>query len=177
MRKLTSREIRILIITLGFIVFFIAYQSVIRPMRENSADINVRLHAVRSKLIKARQIVSQKDLIEGRHQSLVRLIGLADSEDAQMTAIISKIEAAARESNVHIANIQPQKAVTQKEAKFLAVELEVDGQWLDMVQFLYTLQQRPNFYFINELNLEKYSGTASSLRGRIVVSRMCLINP
>ena len=105
------------------------------------------------------------------------LIGVVDSEDAQMPTIVSKIEAAARESNIHIANIQPQKSVTQKEARFLAVELEIDGQWLDIVQFLYLLQQQPNLYFINELNLEKYSDTTNSLRGRIVISRMCLVNP
>jgi len=34
----------------------------------------------------------------------------------------------------------------------------------------------PNFYFLDELNLEKYSDTTSSLRGRIVISRMYLVN-
>ena len=99
------------------------------------------------------------------------------SEDAQVPSIISKIEAAARQSNIHIANIQPQRTVTQKEARFLAVELEIDGQWLDIVQFLYLLQEQPNFYFINDLNLEKYSDSTDSLRGRVIISRMCLINP
>ena len=122
-------------------------------------------------------MVAQKALVEARYQNLVDLIGVVDSEEAQMPTIVSKIEAAARESNIHIANIQPQKSITQKEARFLAVELEIDGQWLDIVQFLYLLQQQPNFYFINELNLEKYSDTTNSLRGRIVISRMCLVNP
>ena len=140
-------------------------------------DINDRLHVVKVKLMKARQMVAQKELVEHRFQKLAGLLGMADSEDAQMPAIVSKIEAAARESNVHIANIQPQKSVTQTEVRFLPVEVEIDGQWLDIVQFLYLLQQQPNFYFINEINLEKYSGTVNSLRGRIVISRMCLVNP
>jgi len=49
-----------------------------------------------------------------------------------------------------IANIQSQKLITQKEVGFLPVE--------------------------NELNLEKYPDTANSLRGRMVISRMCLVN-
>ena len=177
MKKLNSRETIILIITLGLVVFFIAYQFVIKPMSEGAVDINDRLRVDEDKLIKARQMVAQKSIVEARYHKLVDLIGVVDSEDAQMPTIVSKIETAARESNIHIANIQPQKSSIQKEARFLAVELEIDGQWLDIVQFLYLLQQQPNFYFINELNLEKYSDTANSLRGRIVISRMCLINP
>ena len=177
MKKLNRRETQILIVTLGLFLFFIAYQLVIKPIHDGSMDINDRLHVVKVKLMKARQMVAQKELVEHRFQKLAGLLGMADSEDAQMPAIVSKIEAAARESNVHIANIQPQKTVTQKEAMFLAVELEIDGQGFDIVQFLYTLQQRPNYYFINELNLEKYSDSTNSLRGRIVISRMCLVNP
>ena len=177
MKKLSRREILILIITLVLAVFFIAYQFVIKPMHEGAVDINERLRAQKELLMKARQMAAQKPLIEARYQNLVNMIGGADSDEAQMPTIISKIEAAARESNVHIANIQPQRSVVQKQARFLAVELEIDGQWLDIVQFLFLLQQQPNFYFINELNLEKYSDMTSSLRGRIVISRMCLVNP
>ena len=110
-------------------------------------------------------------------QRLIDLIGVSDSDESQMTTIVSRIESAARDGNIHIANIQPQKSVVQKQVKFLGVELEIDGQWLDIVHFLYILQQEPNFYFINELNLEKYSDMTNSLRGRIVISRMCLVNP
>jgi len=177
MKKPTTREIIILIITLVLAAFFIAYQYVIKPMNEGSMDFNDRLRVDTEKFNKVRRLVDQKSLVEARYQSLVNLIGVVGSEEAQMPAIVSKIEAAARESNIHIANIQPQKSITQKEVRFLAVELEIDGQWLDIVQFLYSLQQQPNFYFINELDLNKYSDTTNSLRGRIIVSRMCLINP
>ena len=176
-KKLSPRENIILITTIVLVVIFIAYQLVIKPMYEGTMDVNDQLRLGRVNLIKAHQMLDQKDQIAARYQNLVNLIGGVDSEEAQMPTIVSKIEAAARDSNIHIANIQPQKPLTQKDIRFLQVEIELDGQWLDMVQFLFLLQQPPNFYFINELNLEKYSDTANSLRGRIVISRMCLINP
>jgi type II secretory pathway component PulM len=177
MKKLNPRETLILILTLGLTVFFIAYQFVIKPMHEGSVDINDRLRVDNARLSKARQMVDQKSIVENRYQHLMDLIGANGSDEAQMTVIVSKIESAAREKNIHLSNIQPQKTVIQKEARFLMVELEIDGQWLDILQFIYVLQQQPNFYFINEVNLEKYSGTTNALRGRIVISRMCLINP
>ena len=177
MKKLNKRETLILVITLALAAIFIAYQFVIKPMHEGVLDINDQLRVAKDRLAKAHQMVAQKSLVAARYQNLVDLIGVAGSEDVQVPVIVSKIETAARESNIHIANIQPQKSVTQKEARFLSVDLEIDGQWLDIVQFLYLLQQQPNFYFINDLNLEKYSDTTDSLRGRIVISRMCLVNP
>ena len=176
MKRLNSRETLILIITLVLVFVFIAYQFVIKPMHAGSVDINGRLRVDYARLIKARQMSAQRSQVEMRYKNLADLVGTLDSEDAQMPSIVSKIEAASRESNIHIGNIQPQKPITQKEARFVAVELEIDGQWMDIVHFLYLLQQRPNLYFINELNLEKYSDTTNSLRGRIVVSRMCLVN-
>jgi len=177
MRKLDPREKIILIITLALIALFAAYQLMFKPMHEGSADINDRLRVDHARLVKARQMASRKTLVDARYKNLLSLIGTVDAEGSQMPTIVAKIETAARESNIHIANIQPQKSVTQKEVRFLAVELEIDGQWLDIVRFLYLLQQQPNLYFINELNLEKYSDTTNSLRGRIVVSRMCLVSP
>lgn len=177
MKKLSIREIRILIVTVALAVIFIAYQAIFKPISEGNAGTNDRLNADMRQLVKARKLISQKALVEARWRNLVDLIGTGDSEGAQMTTIISNIESAAHDSNVHIANISPQKSVAQKDAEFQTVELEIDGEWLDIVQFLYKIQQRPNFYFINELNLEKYSDSASALRGRIVVSRMCLTSP
>jgi Tfp pilus assembly protein PilO len=174
MRKLNSREIFILAITLALILVFSVDEWVVKPMHEASMDINDQLVTDRVKLIKARQLVAQKGPIEARYRHWVDLIGTVDSEEAQVPAIVAKIETAARESSIHIGNIQPQKMIAQKEVRFLGVELEIDGKWLDIVEFIYLLQQRPGFYFIDEFNLEKDSNTTDSLRGRIVVSRLFL---
>jgi Tfp pilus assembly protein PilO len=176
MKKLNRRETIILTMTLALTVVFIVYQFAFKPMRERSVDIDDQVRVDTLKLMKARQILSQKSLVEARYKNLIDLIGEDSTEASQMPLIISKIETAARDSNIHIMNIQPQRSVIQKEARFLEVELEIEGQWLDIARFFYVLQQRPDFYFINELNLEKYSDVTNSLRGRVVVGRMCLFS-
>lgn len=177
MKKLSKREITILIITLALVVVFIVLQLVIKPMRGSAVDVDDQMRLNFARLIKAHRMVIAKEPIEARYQNLVDAIGAAPSDGSPMTGMISKIESAARDANIHIANIQPQKEVSQKEVEFFPVELQIDGQWSDIVRFLYMLQQVPNFYFIDELNVEKYSDTAGSLRGRIVVSCMRLANP
>ena len=175
MRSLNSREKVILIITVALFFIYLACQFVIKPVHEGAVDVDEQLRVDRVKLANLRQILSQKEAIEDRYKKLTERIASSDSDDVQMPAIIAKIETAARDSNIHIVNIQPQKSTFQEGYKFLAVELEMDGRWVDIVQFLFLLQQKPNFYFLDELNLEKYSDNASLLRGRIVVSKLCLI--
>ncbi len=177
MMKLNARETQIFFITLGLAVFFVVYQFVFKPIHEGSLDIDDRLSLDQERFIKASQLLAQKDQIEDRYQHLINLIGAAGSDESQIPTIVAKVEAAARESNIHISNIQPQRSNILKEIVFLGVELEIDGQWLDIVKFLNLIQQQPNFYFIDELNLEKYSGTVNSLRGRVVISRISLVNP
>lgn len=177
MKKLSTRETSILIVTLGLVLIFIIYQFVVKPMQGSAVNIDDQMRVNHAHLIKARKMVARKKEVEARYQHWVGIIGGAVSEGSQMTAMVSKIESAAREANIHVENIQPQKPVSQKTILFFPVELTIDGQWLDIVKFLYTLQQVPNYYFIDELNVEKYSDTVSSLRGRIVVSCMRLANP
>jgi len=177
MKKLNQRETVILFITLSLVLIFGVYQFVLKPVQEGSMNIDDRLLLDHIQLVKANQLLAKKVVIDARYMNLVDSIGVVDSEEAQMPGIVAKIEGAAREANVHIANIQPQKSTDQGDVTFLSVELEIDGQWLDIVHFLYLIQQPPNFYFINELNLEKYSGAINSLRGRVVISRMFLVNP
>lgn len=175
MKRLNSRETVILIITITLAFFFIVFQFVIKPMHEGAVDINDQMRVDLDRLMKARQVLGQKALVDSRYRNLVEQVGEASPDEDQMPMIEAKIEASARQSNIHIANIQPQKAFTRKEARFLAVELEIDGGWLNVVQFIRLLQQGPNFYFINELNLEKYSDSTDALRGRIIVSRMSMV--
>jgi Tfp pilus assembly protein PilO len=177
MKKLNARETVILMITLGLMVVFIVFQWVIKPMTESTIDIDDQMRLTQEHLIKARQMTAIKPEIQTRYRHWLDVMGSTASEGSQMTAIVSKIESAARQTGVHISNILPQKAVNQKEVQFFPVELQIDGAWLDIVRFIYLLQQQPNFYFIDELNLEKYSDTANSLRGRVVLSCPRLVSP
>jgi len=177
MKKLSRRETIILMVTLGMAVVFIVFQSVIKPMSESAVDIDDQIRLTQDHLIKARMMTTVKPQMEARYRHWLEVVGTKASEGSQMTVMVSKIESAARQTGVHISNILPQKAVSEKEVQFFPVELQIDGAWLDIVRLLYLLQQQPNFYFIDELNLEKYSDTANSLRGRVVLSCLRLVSP
>ena len=177
MRKLNKREVVILVISLGLVITYMIRQMIIQSVEQGGEDIDNRLRLDQTRLMKAQKMLARSVDIRQRYQRLIELIGTAGSEGSEMSAMVAKIEAAAGEANIHIVNMQPQRVVSQKWKCFFPVELQVEGEWGNIVQFLHLVQSQPNYYFINELSLEKYSDTQGLLRGRIVLSNLHLINP
>jgi Tfp pilus assembly protein PilO len=171
MRKLNRREKLILVFTVILLLVYTVFQFMIKPMREGGNDITDRIQMAQHRLSKQQEIIHRQKAIEKEYKGLVDFLGAASSEGAEATAIVAKLEAAARESKVHIANMQPQRAVTKDILRVFPVELIVEGDWPSVVKFIYTVQNKSNLFNIDELNLEKYSDASSSLRGRLLLSR------
>ncbi len=163
MKRLSKRETIILIICVALLVFFGFWNWVIKPILEGGTTLEDRLRVTQSKLAKAQAVAAD-----------AKTIGKAATEGVEMSEIISTLETAARQSGIHIANMQPQRSNVKDGVRFFSVELQVDGQWPALAQFLYLIQQKPNFYFVDEVTLEKFSDVLGSLRGRMVVSRLRL---
>jgi Tfp pilus assembly protein PilO len=174
MRTLSKREKIILVVCLSVSAVFAVLQWVVKPLQESGSSVEDRLRVTQSKLDRALAMAANEEVVKQRYQQLKSIIGIASSEGAEMSSMVSTVEAAARQANVHIANMQPQRVIVKEGVLFFPVEIQVDGQWDKIAQFLYIVQQKPNFYFVDQVNLEKYSDTTGSLRGRIVVSRLRL---
>ena len=178
MKKLSKQEFLILTIALGLAAVWAIREAVINPVQKGRAAIDRQLRLNQIQLMKNKKILEQRPDIERRYKNLTELIGAAGSDGSEISAMVARIESAAGEANIHIANMQPQKVIgaSQKGERFFSVELQVEGQWVSIVKFFSLVQSSPNYYFINELNLEKYQDTAGYLHGRIVLSRMRLVN-
>ena len=177
MKKLSKRETVILIISLVLGIVYAIGQMVIKPVQQGGVDIDNQLRLNQNRLMKAQKMLARRAEIGQRYDRLIELIGTAGSESSEMSAMVARVESAAGEAGVHIVNMQPQKVVTRQGKSFFPVELQVDGQWANIVKFLHLLQSQPNYYFINELSLEKYSDTQGLLRGRIVLACLRLTSP
>ena len=174
MRRLSKREVVILIISLALGFVYAIGQLVIKPVQQGGENIDNQLRLNQARLMKARKVLARRAEVGQRYERLIGLIGIAGSEGSEMSIMVAKIESTAGEANVHIVNMQPQKVAAKQGKSFFPVELQVDGQWANIVKFLHLLQSQPNYYYINELSLERYSDTQGLLRGRIVLSRLRL---
>ncbi len=175
MRKLNRRETAILIVCVGLLSVFAARQLVILPMLHSGGTIDDQIRLSQGNLAKARSTLLLKRQVEEHYERLAEVIGFGGSDAQEMSSVVSKVQAVANQTNVHIANIQPQRTAQQDKVSFFPVDLEISGQWKNIAQFLHTLQSPPNYYFINDLTLEKGADPSGMLSGRVTVSRVRLI--
>lgn len=176
MKKLNKRETIILIICLGLLLVFAVRQFIIVPLWERAGNIDSQIRVSQARLNKARQTLLLRDSVKEHYQKLVRLIGTAGSDAQEMSAMVDKVQAAANRAGVHVANIQPQKALNKEPVSFFPVELEISGQWKNIIQFIHALQSSPNYYFLSDLLLEKNADPRGVINGRFTIFGMKLIN-
>jgi Tfp pilus assembly protein PilO len=175
MRKLNKREYIILAICVSLVLAYIGYQYYKNSSEESGSGIKGEIQIAQRKLAKNQSTIARGPGLNQQYLQLVKVLGTSKSEGVELSAMISKLEALARESNMHVANVQPQRTVTKDIVRIFSVELVVDGKWSSIAKFLYLAQSQPNFLNVEELNMEKYSDITSSLRGRIVLSRTRVI--
>lgn len=172
MIKLKQREKIILIFTVALITVYVVVYGVIKPLRNNGQDMTNQIRVTQERLRKSMHMIEKVKTLDNDYQKLVEVFGKASSEAAEASAMVARLESVARETNIHITNMQPQRAVNQGALTAFPVDLSIDGSWPDITKFLYEVQAAPDLFNIDEMNLEKYSDTASSLRGHIVLSRL-----
>ena len=179
MKKLSKQEFVILMAALGLAAVWAIREMVVNPMQKGRAEIDDHLRLGQIQLMTNKKMLARLPEVARHYQNLAALIGAAGADGSEISAMVARIESAAGEVNIHIANMQPQKviSVSEKGERFFSVELQVEGQWVNIVKFFSLVQSMPNDYFINEFNLEKYQDTAGFCHGRIVLSRMRLVNP
>ena len=171
MVKISKRErsaiIAILIVVAGFGVF----QFVISPLRQQGQDVADNIQLSRRKLEKMQRTIQQDAAVQKQYQQLADFLGVSGSEGSEFSSMVRTVEELAKETNVHVINVQPQRSVVKDEVRIFPLELSVDGQWSAIARFIYLAQAQPNFFSVEELNFEKFSDPGALLRGRVVLSR------
>ena len=173
--KLSKRELIIFIVCVILVVLYTLFKLIVVPLNEHGGDMGESIALAERKLAKNQQIILSGSAVEGQYKKIVDILGVSGSEGAEFSEIVTKMEGLAKEADIHVANVQPQRAYSKEAVRVFPVELTIDGSWPSIVKFLYLIQAQPNYFNVEELNLEKYSSSRSTLRGRIVLSRVRII--
>ncbi len=171
----SKREKIILAISISLAAAFIFSQFIFKPVKEHEKGLLKRLMLDEQKLGKNTLILQRAKAINQQHEEFSKAIGESKSDENELSSMVSEIETVGGQVNVHIANMQPQKALSKGFHRRFAVRLTIDGNWSDITHFLHVLQGAPYYFDVEELLLEKYSTTTDALKGRLSLSRIRMI--
>ena len=171
-RQLYRREKVMLVVCLIAVGVWGFVQSVVRPSRERQDTVDQKIVVSQRRLEKNQRIIKTAKDVDQQFAAIFKALGQTGSDDTERSAMLLTIQEIADQTSVNISNMQPQKALSKEFYKEFSVQLMVDGQWESVIQFLHHLQDQPNYFDIDEINLEKNSINNASMRGRLILSRV-----
>lgn len=176
-RPLTSREKKIFLICVSLAFMYALKVWIYAPASGRMKELDAAMETHQVQIAKHARVVRAAADVDQQYNALLPIFQSKGSEGAEISGIVSEIEAAGKQAGLHIVNMQPQKAVAKDFYTQYAVRLTIDGPWNAIVEFLYILQNVPGLFEVQELNLENYSRASDKLKGRITLVRTRVTSP
>ena len=171
-REFTRREKIILAVCIVLIGMYTVVQFIVRPAREKQETMDQKIQTSERRLEKNRYVIKTAKDADEQYTTIFKMLGQSGSDDTERSAMLSAIQEIADQAGVNIANMQPQKTLNKESYKEFSVQLMIDGPWASIVEFLHHVQDQPNYFDIEEINLEKNSTSNASIRGRLILNRI-----
>ena len=175
MRTLTNRENKILVVCLILILGFIGYRGVFKSFQEKDADLDARIQSLELLLKKNLEVLGREEHLNQAYEDFSQGKKQTRSKEQEMTMILSQIESIAKEMNMQVSDMKPQKV---KESQFFnqfTVSLALEGELIPILHFIYLLEDQPHNFIIDEMRIERSFGRTAGIRCRLKISRILLL--
>ncbi len=173
-RPLSKRESKIFIFCIFMIFIYVSYQFVYKPIEKKSKVLEGKIFKTQRRLKKNTKVLQRESVVQKKHKKYIVRFKQSLSNQEEMNRIFSEVEKVARESNVKIIDMKPNKIKEIDFYKVFSVNIQTQGSMDLISKFLYVLESDPYYFRIDEMNLEKRSTRTSYIKCRIVVSRLLI---
>lgn len=167
---LTKREKLILYICTGVIAFVIVFRFIIRPLILKYSFLSQDIRISRGRLVKYRQILRQKDVIQNRYSRFALGASLFEQPQDTYAAVLSELECLAKTTGIKITDVRPQdRTVSQREE--VTIDLRTEGALEGYMKFIYEAENSFSLLRIKRLQLNVRPGT-DDLEGSLSIYQL-----
>ncbi len=171
MKKFSLREKVIGAVCAAICLAFVVKQILVAGVAEYGSSLEDRIKVTAARIKQARQEAAREPMCDRKLEALSAVFGKVSSEGVETSSITSRIDVLAKDSDVRIVNVQPQKPRQEKYYSEFPVEIILDGEWKNALRLLFKLTSSSERLEVRALRLEKDFGGLSALRGRMIVIR------
>ena len=173
-RKLTPRETLIAAAALGVILVYLSVQFAFKPVKAREAWLDGEIVRQLKFLKKNNGVLQTEQQMRKQHEGFFAPFSQRNSEEEEMSTLLSQLQSLASQSNLNISEIKPQVSRRKEFYKFLSVTLSLEGSFVDIVGFLQKLQVPTYHLYVDELLLESRVTQKPVVYCRINVSRLLI---
>ena len=154
-RRLSSRELKILVVSSVLASTYIGYILLVMPAKEKFFALDEEILAQQRRLAKSATEIKKADDMERLLAVYEQRFKQPASNEGTMSSILSEIEAVAADLKLQIANLTPKRVRESDISNRFSVSLTIDGNFIDVLQFLHTLQGEPHLFDVEEARFDK----------------------
>jgi len=156
-RSLSAREQHIFIICLVTVFFCACYYSFVLPLRDKNDSIREEIKFYWQQISGYQEILQTEKTYMERPWRSSRM-GTGDVSVAR-----SEIEEAAGQAGIQLKDVIPREDRLSSFARRVSANLTLRGRFLDVMRFIYALQQRPYWWGFSEAEFKKLTGDNEDL--------------
>jgi hypothetical protein len=166
---LSAREKNILYLTIGVVVFSVAFNIFIWPVLNKDAKLNTEIRQARARLNKYTRLLAQKDTILIKSSKLFSPLATLNQKMDTDVLALSELESLANDANVRIIDLRPQASRGSK--KEIIIEARTEGTMESYMKFIYNIEQSLSSLTIKKFQINSRLG-AQILEGTFTISQL-----
>src|SRR3989338_6023733 len=149
--KLSKKEKIGLSLAFAFIAVAFFDRLIVSPIRNRIQQINRNIQVSEKQLAHDLRNVHQQDHIAEEFKKYVGYVQRSGSDEEEVSKILGEIESLSRQSDIYLADMKPQTPKNIDFYKEYTIEIEVEGEMIPMMKFLYQLNTSPQLLRIKKL--------------------------
>ena len=172
--KLSSREKKLLSLTLGTLFVVGAYLYVIEPLWNYWVGLDDTIIECQDKLRKSQNILRREKTIVRTFNKYEKKLKIEGSDQTKTAQILKEIETTARNNQFNINDIKPQNIRDREFYKFYLIELEAEADIMSLAKFIYDLQISQQSLRVSRLQLAASSSNPHLLKVEMIITKVIL---
>jgi len=165
--NLSRKEKHIFTVTIIFIAAALLYNFIFEPGIKKWQAANSEMAAKRVKMNKGIRLIERKNAIIQEYNKYAK-------STKNISKILSYVENMANSFGIKTSNIKPGQGIEKGFYKEYSIELQIEGQFPDIVKFLSELIKLPALVILKKCDFRSTSENSTTFKGIIVLSKILI---
>lgn len=172
--KLSNREKLILAVAIAVLFGLLIDRSIYQPIAKRFERLDQEIQTQERLHRKNLRYVAVHERIMEEHKRYTGDLSVTGSDEEETARLLNEVEEITRKSGLSIVNMKPQPSRTLDFVKKYAVEIEIRGEMVDLVQFLHELHSSKHLLSSDRIRLSGEK-IGSSVVGYLSITKTVLL--
>lgn len=154
-KYLNSRERKIFLFTLIVVLTASIVNGVIMPLSNKASELDEQIAIKRQQLEGHLKVIERSETMDSRFKRYLERFQTAATKEEAATSMLSEIALVAGKLGLIMMDLKPIKGRSASESDHFSVSLTLSHELVDIVHFLYTLQQPPYLFDVEEITIKQ----------------------